>query len=441
MTKQIVFLISLLGLSVWAQAQPSSYSPASRIGLGQLRSYDMPVQQAMGGISTAFHDNIYTNASNPAALGWLRAASLDVGVFAEQNEIRVSDGNFDYWTGNISHLNLSFPIFNPINDLLNREERDYNLGMMLGLMPFSEIGYDIVTDIDDDELGSIRRQYTGTGGAYALMWGNGFRYKNFSIGVRAEYIFGDLKEDRLIVFRELDNAFQNLYTDDQTLGALRWEFGSQYRWVLKRATKSDGSEGGVTKSLTFGATLASNANLNVSENSFYRSRHNIFPQIDTLLLQNDIESQGVLPGGLSLGMMFQSNEKWMVGADFDYGFWDAYENEARPADLKNTYMLSAGMGYTPDSRNIDNYLKRMTYRAGVNYGTDPRVIAGEQMETYRLDFGLTLPFIGVRRTAYGNLTFSYGERSVANGISETFYTLRFGFTAADNQWFVKSKYN
>jgi len=183
MTKQIVFLISLLGLSVWAQAQPSSYSPASRIGLGQLRSYDMPVQQAMGGISTAFHDNIYTNASNPAALGWLRAASLDVGVFAEQNiytnasnpaalgwlraasldvgvfaeqnEIRVSDGNFDYWTGNISHLNLSFPIFNPINDLLNREERDYNLGMMLGLMPFSEIGYDIVTDIDDDELGSI----------------------------------------------------------------------------------------------------------------------------------------------------------------------------------------------------------------------------------------------------------------------------------------------
>jgi len=441
MLKQLVFLIAILCLSVWVQAQPKSYSPASRIGLGQLKSYDLPVQHSMGGISTAFRDNVYTNVSNPAALGWLRSASLDVGIFADQNNIEVSDGNFDYWTGNISHLNLSFPIFNPINDLLNREERDYNLGMMLGLMPFSEIGYDIVTDVEDEELGPIRRQYTGTGGAYAIMWGNGFRYKNFSIGVRAEYIFGDLQEDRTIIFRGLNNAFQNLYSDDQTLGALRWEFGSQYRWVLNRAVKSDGSEGGVTKSLTFGATLASNANLNVSENRFYRARHNVFPQIDTLLIEEDIETDGVLPGGFSLGMMFQSNNKWLFGADFDYGFWDQYENEARPADLRNTYTISAGLGYTPDARNVDNYLKRMTYRAGGNFGTDPRVINGNQMETYRLDFGITLPFIGIRRTAYGNLTFSYGERSVANGISETFYTLRFGFTAADNQWFVKSKYN
>ena len=441
MPKQLLFLLAILCLSIWVQAQPQSYSPASRIGLGQLRSYDMPVQQAMGGISTAFHDNVYTNASNPAALGWLRAASLDVGLFATQNKISVNEGDFDYWSGNISHLNLSFPIFNPINDLLNREERDYNWGMMLGLMPFSEIGYDIVTEVDDAELGSIRRQYTGSGGSYALMWGNGFRYKDFSVGFRAEYIFGDLKEDRTILFQALDNSLQNVYTDDQTLGALRWEFGSQYRWVLKRAVKSDGSKGSVTKSLTLGATLASNAKLNVSENSFYRAQHNQFRLIDTLLVQDDNKTQGVLPGGFSLGLMFQSNDKWIVGADLDMGFWDQYENEARPADLRNTYAVSAGMGFTPNARNVDNYLKRMTYRAGLNYGTDPRVINGEQMETYRLDVGLTLPFIGIRRTAYGNLTFSYGERSVANGISESFYTLRFGFTAADNQWFVKSKYN
>jgi hypothetical protein len=131
----------------------------------------------------------------------------------------------------------------------------------------------------------------------------------------------------------------------------------------------------------------------------------------------------------------------MVGSDIDFGFWEKYENEARPADLNNTYGISTGFGYTPDENNIDNYLKRMTYRAGVNYGTDPRVIGGEQMEAYSLNVGLTLPFIGIRRTAYGNLSFSYGERYVTNGISETFYTIRFGFTAADNQWFVKSKFN
>jgi hypothetical protein len=437
----IVLLFLLLGAAV-LQAQPKSYSPASRIGLGQLKSYDLAVQHSMGGLSTAFQDNIYTNVSNPAALGWLRAASLDIGIFAEQNEINANDGNFSYWTGNISHLNLSFPIFNPINDLLNREERNYGWGMMLGLMPFSETGYDIVTDVQDEDLGLIRRQYTGTGGAYSLMWGNGFRYKNFGIGVRAEYIFGDLREDRFIRFLEVDNSFQNIYRDDQTLGALRWEFGSQYKWVLQRARKSDGSKGGATKSLTFGATLASNAKLNVTESSFYRSQHNVFGSvIDTILLSEDVESSGVLPGGFSLGIMFRANSKWMVGSDIDFGFWEKYENEARPADLNNTYGISTGFGYTPDENNIDNYLKRMTYRAGVNYGTDPRVIGGEQMEAYSLNVGLTLPFIGIRRTAYGNLSFSYGERYVTNGISETFYTIRFGFTAADNQWFVKSKFN
>ena len=441
MRKEILFLLPILCLSLWLQAQPKSYSPASRIGLGQLRSYDLPVQYGMGGISTAFHHDIYTNVNNAAALGWLRSASLDVGMFAEQNNIEVSDGTFDYWTGNISHLNLSFPIFNPINDLLNREQRDYNWGMMIGLMPFSEIGYDIATDVDDPVLGPIRRQYTGTGGTYAIMWGNGFRYKNFSIGVRGEYIFGDLQENRTIIFQSIDNAYQNLYSDDQTIGALRWEFGTQYRWALRKAKKSDGSEGSVTRSITFGATLASSANLNVTEDRFNRSRHNIFGQIDTLLLENDLETTGVLPGAASVGVMYKSNNRWLLGMDLDYGFWENYENEARPADLNDTYMISAGIGYTPDNRNFDNYLKRMTYRAGVNYGTDPRVIGGEQMETYSLNFGLTLPFIGVRRTAYGNLTFSYGERSVANGISETFYTLRFGFTAADSQWFVKSKYN
>jgi hypothetical protein len=432
--------MGILGLTS-VVAQPTIYSPTSRIGLGQILDYEFIAQEAMGGISAAYHDNVYANPSNAASLAWLRTTSLDVGVYGSKNTINASDGTFDYWSGNITHLSLAFPIFNPINDLLDREERNYAWGMMMGLQPYSLVGYDILVENQDEELGTIQRQYTGNGGTYAVMWGTGFRYEELAIGLRLEYLFGDLKEESTVVFLDQFNSFQNIYRDDLNLGALRWDFGAQYKWVLDRAQKPDGSPGSEQQTLTFGATLQSRSNLNINESRFYRLEHNIYDVVDTLIFSEDEQADGVLPGGFSAGIFYQSKNRWDAGVDFNYASWGKYENDIRPAELRNTWRISSGFGYTPDASDIDSYLKRMTYRAGFNYGLDPRVVNDKQIEEYSISLGFTLPFIGRRRSAYGNFSFKYGERAITNGISESYFRIGFGFTAADNQWFVQSKFD
>lgn len=446
---KLTFTISIMSLLCFSEAwaQPTTYSPTSRIGLGQILDYEYMAQDAMGGISAAYHDDVYANPANAASLSWLQTASLDVGVYALKNKIEARDGTFDYWTGNITHLSLAFPIFNPINALLDREERDYGWGMMLGLQPYSLVGYDILTVEEHEEYGTINRQFTGTGGTYSVMWGNGFRYKDLAIGFRAEYIFGNMKDERTLQYTDLINAYQNIYTDDLYLGALRWDFGAQYKWVIDRAQKPDGSPGSELKTLTFGATALSRSNLNINESRFYRLVHNVgsyvqdYNLVDTLLYTEGGEAEGILPGGLTAGLFYQTKEKWELGADINYNFWSNYENEIRPASLRNTWKVSAGAGYTPDATDIDNYLKRITYRAGFNYGLDPRLVNDNQIEEYSVSFGVSLPFIGRRRSSFGNFSFKYGERSVANGISETYFRVGFGFTATDNRWFVKPKFD
>lgn len=431
----------LLSGTVTLLAQPKIYSPVSRIGLGDIRSFNLPVQQAMGGISTAFQSPIFINPNNPASLSWLRSTALDVGVYGQNTNIDAGDQQFDYWTGNISHLNLAFPIFNPINDLLDRQERDYAWGMMIGLMPFSEVGYDIVTDIQDEEFGLIRRQYTGTGGSYAVQWANGVRYKNLAVGFRAEYIFGDLREERSVQFGDLTNTLTNVYQDDINVNALRWEFGAQYKHVLRYNEKPNGDRGSERQTLTFGAQLLSQSSMRFNETNLYRTLHPVFRTVDTLVFNEDLESQGVLPGGMSVGVFYDEINKFQFGIDYSLGFWSNYESEAKPAEMDNTWRLAAGLGYTPDAGDINNYFKRMTYRIGYNMGTDPRIVNDTQIQDYRISFGFTLPFIGRRRTSYGNFSFSYGERTISSSLSESFFNIGFGFTAADNEWFVKSKFN
>lgn len=437
-----IILIVHVCLAQAVMAQPKTYSPLTRIGLGQIMDYDFMAQDAMGGISAAYHDPVYANPSNAASLSWLRTASMDIGVYAANTKIDAVDGVYDYWTGNITHLSIAFPIFNPINDLLEREERNYAWGMMIGLQPYSVVGYDIVTEEVTAEDGTIRKQYTGSGGTYAVMWGNGFRYKDFALGVRMEYMFGDIVENRNAEFVDLFNSFENDFRDDLNLSALRWDFGAQYKWVLKRAEKPDGTPGSDLQTLTLGATLQSSSNLRIKESRLHLLQHSIYPQVvDTLLFSEGENNNGVLPGGLSAGLFYQSKDKWELGADFDYGFWSNYENEIKPSSLKNTWAVSTGLGFTPDATNIDNYLKRVTYRAGFSYGLDPRIVNDKQIEEYSVSLGMSLPFIGRRRAAYGNFSFKYGERAITNGISETFFSIGFGFTAADNQWFIQSKFD
>ncbi|MEZ4906736.1 MAG: hypothetical protein R2771_03620 [Saprospiraceae bacterium] len=59
--------------------------------------------------------------------------------------------------------------------------------MNFTLKPFTNVGYNIKSTEENDDIGSIERYYEGTGGTYKFVSGVGARYKNFSVGVNVGY--------------------------------------------------------------------------------------------------------------------------------------------------------------------------------------------------------------------------------------------------------------
>ena len=77
--------------------------------------------------------------------------------------------------------------------------------------------------------------------------------------------------------------------------------------------------------------------------------------------------------------------------------------------LTNAYRLSMGFQYIPDATSYNSYLKRAAYRAGISFGTDPRMINGEQIKQYELNLGIGLPVVVSRQLSFINLGLNYGR--------------------------------
>ena len=109
--------------------------------------------------------------------------------------------------------------------------------------------------------------------------------------------------------------------------------------------------------------------------------------------------------------------------------------------LSDTYNVSFGGFYRPDYKSYNRYFKRVYYRFGGYYKTDPRSIDGEQLNSYGLTFGFGLPFIYQRKISHANLGFEFGNRGGGTQISESYFRISLGFTFNDDEWFIKKKYN
>ena len=90
------------------QAQTGSNSPYSRFGLGDLIDQNFVALRSMGGISTAFSDQFYTNLSNPASLGALQATAFEIGFDATRANLKSATESETYWGW---QYDLLFPCF------------------------------------------------------------------------------------------------------------------------------------------------------------------------------------------------------------------------------------------------------------------------------------------------------------------------------------------
>jgi len=219
--------------------------------------------------------------------------------------------------------------------------------------------------------------------------------------------------------------------------------GIQYNLYLKKG--ADKPEPNKDMCITFGAYAGSSSNLRILT-QVEQIRYGTYYGIDTLLQTDDSESSMQLPMTFGAGLAFCNGLKWRFSVNYEAQTWDNFSYNERSIPMGNSYTVSAGMEFTPDYLDFKNYLKRIRYRLGGYYGTDPRII-GPDGENFRLlkygiTFGLGLQMKPRKSSVLGytNISFEYGYLGNPELIQEQFFQVNVSFSLNDYTWFRRSKF-
>ncbi len=423
---------------------PSINSPFSRFGLGDFVSQFYAAQAGMGGLSAAFQDPYHINMQNPASLASLRATAFEVGIGARYSNWKSPTLVDNQWSGNLNYLVLGFPLFNPINEALYRKDGTTGLGMSFALVPYTQVGYDIQSSINDDNFNVATNTLKGKGGTYRFRWGNAFRYKGFSAGVNMNYSFGKITANRKVSFDSLRVSYDTEFLDEFSIGVIGFDVGLQYRFRIDKPSE-DENNSAAGQYITLGV-VGNNKNELTTNSSRYYHRDNLTNYTtdirDTLVYERDIEELLTLPAEISFGLTYEKVNKLKLGVEYSIGNWSQYGNEAKEENLMDTYQFTIGAEFIPNILSYNNYFERVYYRAGFYYGTDPRHVDGLQLKKLGLTFGVGFPIVMPRQqVSFFDVSFEIGQFGLSEVLNETYGKLTLGFTLNDNTWFLKRKFN
>ncbi|MCB9081222.1 MAG: hypothetical protein H6555_05885 [Lewinellaceae bacterium] len=421
---------------------PKNNSPYSRFGLGDFTNPYFAAAGGMGGIGAAFHDPSHLNLINPAALGFLRVTAFETGLYARNASLTDGENSTGVWSGNLSYMALGFPLRNPINEALEEQEPILGWGMAFSLTPYTLVGYDIESVQTSPDYGPATNRLKGTGGTYRLGWTNGWRYKGISVGLETGYLFGKITNNRLLTLDSLAVAYDTQLQDEISVSGLQIRLGTQIAIDFNRDKTSIDADQDYQR-LTFGGFAGLGGNINTNTSRFYR--RDIFIDVgvvDTILFETDVREKGNMPLQWGLGVSYEQFNKYRISAEYNAGRWSGYTNEAKPENLLDNYSVRIGGEYIPDILSYNRYWRRVRYRAGVFFGTDPRSLNGEQIATSGITLGMGLPIILPRQTpSFLNVAIEAGKFGIANSIRQNYVQLTLGFSLNDNTWFYKRKFN
>jgi hypothetical protein len=418
----LLFLFFILLSSSAIQAQIQIASPYSRFGIGDLSDNNNAWNSSMGETGIGLRSNSHVNFSNPASYTAFDSTSFLFEGGAMATRVTLTS---NLQSASRNYATLGYMAFGmPVTKWWRTS---------IGLLPFSDVGYN-VSNIDDvSGIGRITRYYTGSGGINRLYWGNGIKiFKSLSIGLNASYLFGSMQREAKAIFP--DSAFFiNMKTDNYiTVSSLYMTYGVQYQFKIKKDIH-------MTAGAVFSPKTAINAKTDmIAQTFFLGSAGTEFPQ-DTVIQTDGYKGTIIIPAMFGLGLSCENPDKWLVGADFKWQNWKKFKAFGVSDSLVNSFQINAGAELIPNINSYSNYLKRIRYRLGFFYNSTYLDIRGKHLNEYAFSLGFGLPLRGVKTML--NIGAQVGTRGTteANLIKETYFKVIIGFSIYE-RWFVKRKY-
>ena len=430
----LLFVFAFISASVSAQdGTYGAYSPYSIFGIGDLSKEGSAYNKSMGGVGVASRNRRFINYLNPAAVTARDSLAFMADFGLVQNNTIYAQGNgltSAHNTFNIYDFVMSFPIWK-------------SSAFMIGITPFSDVGYDFSKNETDQNIigntGNISYDSYGTGSVYQAFLGAGATFwKNLSIGAELIYYFGNL--DKVTNMKYSNASFRSINSGNEIMvRGLTGKFGIQYEQKLA---------GDV--SMTVGATYRLGTNMG-GESVEYRYANQ--SSVTDTLKHNvvDLASDGGIRFGdeLGIGISFRGGEKWMAEVDYVRSDWrksgmDKMTGFAVSGESFFTTTVSnsfrAGFEIVPNRNDIRYYFRRCAYRAGVYYDQSYYKLDGNNIASMGITLGMTLP---VFRWYNGlSIGVDMGQRASTRGgmVRERYATFVIGFNIHDI-WFQKPRYN
>ena len=425
-----VFLI--IGVSASAQEGAyGAYTPYSIFGIGEIAKEGTAYNKSMGGTGIATRNRRFLNYTNPAAVTARDSLSFMADFGLEQKNTLFRQGNKTSGnnTFNIHNFAMSFPIYR-------------SSAFMVGISPFSDVGYDFSSIETDKNIigntGNITYDSYGTGSIYQVFVGAGVTFwKRLSVGAELIYYFGNI--DKITHMDYADNSYRSVNTGSEiSISGTTGKFGLQYEQKL-----------GGDVSMIVGATYRMSTKLNgYSENYRYAVQSSV---VDTLKHQVDTLGLGNVRFGdeIGVGISVKGGEKWHVEFDYLRSGWGNTGMDKAPgfaaigsSKFSATTSQSFRLGFeiVPNRNDIRYYMRRCAYRAGVYFDQAYYNLDGHNVNSMGLTLGITLPVF----RWYNGLTLGVdlGQKSSTryDMIRERYAKIVIGFNIHDI-WFQKPRYN
>ncbi len=445
--KYVFTLLILLTGFTFMWAQPQLNSPYSRYGMGDLANSNFAPLGAMGNVYSTFNSVYHINPANPASYATLNYTAFEMGVFGRFGELRTAnDSTANSSSGNLSYVALGFPVFNPINRLTTKKDYPFDWGMALGLTPYSNVGYNIETSSESPIYGEVIYRNQGYGQLYKLFYGNGINYNNLAFGFNVNYLFGRVRDDKTVIFNDLPLSLVDELRDESNTQGFLMDLGLQYRLRIDKKIEDAEKDRRKEKTyLSFGATFTPGVKATSKAHQLY-IRQNFSDGVrytDTISNVVNRKDQMQLPSTFSFGVGLTKQSKWKLGLNYEGTTWNTFSSPNHLDDLNFSYKVGFGAEITPDQGAFEAYQKRISYRIGAFYHTDPRVVGNNQLTNYGITFGFGLPIVilpGGNKYTHVNMGVELGKIGTPDIIEENYIKATLAFTLNDNTWFYKRKY-
>lgn len=436
--KKVLCTMALILPTFTALAQTNgSNSPYSRYGFGLLGDGAQGFNKGMGGVAYGFSSNRDLNFKNPASYSAIDSLSLvfDIGLTLQNANIGTSRHKTNARNTSLDHVNVGF-------------RAAKNLGVSLGLRPFSTIGYSISQDESNSlNSGEITQTdvYKGDGGLHEVYIGAGWRpFKPIAIGVNVGYLWGEMTHNVTASFSDA-TIYSRRREYAANISTYKLGFGLQYYQPISKKL-----------SLTIGAAYQLGHEIdNAAKYYDQKLSSSAVITADTQFVKKAFQ----LPHTFGAGVMVNYKNKLKVGLDYTFQKWKDVKYpelnattglyESVKGAFSNSHKMALGAEFIPNPESM-HWGSHVRYRAGVSYTTPYlRINNGDGPASYAASIGVALPLIKThgtyRATTYQNcnlLNFSAQFERVQPKhswqIAENYIRFTIGITF-NERWFQKWK--